>query len=181
MTVYETDVPGVGRKFELDIGDGARAVVLLHHDGRVEVFRRPDPDADSEKLLDLDRQQANYLGSILEGAYFESVDTDELAVPLGDAIIEWVDITAESPVADRTLAEADLRAVSGVSVIAVQRGPDTVPNPEPDFRVEAGDILVTLGTREQQAAFEARCSGDDTAVEPADGGGPDDPTGTDVG
>ncbi|WP_254824203.1 cation:proton antiporter regulatory subunit [Haloglomus halophilum] len=159
MTVYETDVPGVGKKFEVDVGGGARAVVLLHHDGRVELFRRPDPDADSEKVFELTSQQANYLGSILEGAYFETVDMDQLEVPLGDAIIEWVDITDASPVAGKTLAEADLRAVSGVSVIAVQRGPDTVPNPEPDFQVEADDILVTLGTREQQAVFADRCQG----------------------
>lgn len=165
MTVYETDVPGVGRKFEIDLAGEARAVVLLHHDGRVEVFRRETPDDDSEKVFDLTSRQANHLGSILEGAYFESVDTDDLAVPLGDAIIEWVDIDADSPVAGRTLAEADLRAVSGVSVIAVQRGPDTIPNPEPDYQVEPGDILVTLGTREQQAAFESRCRGDEPATD----------------
>jgi TrkA domain protein len=171
MTVYETDVPGVGKKFEVDVGNGARAVVLLHHDGRVEVFRRPSEDADSEKVFELTSQQANYLGSILEGAYFESVDMDRLSVPLGDAIIEWVDITEASAVAGQTLAEADLRAVSGVSVIAVQRGADTVPNPEPDFRVEAGDILVTLGTREQQSVFAERCQGGDATI--------DDPDGTD--
>jgi TrkA domain protein len=137
----------------------------------VEVFRRPDVDADSEKVFELTSQQANYLGSILEGAYFESVDMDRLSVPLGDAIIEWVDITEESAVAGQTLAGADLRAVSGISVIAVQRGPDTVPNPEPDFRVEPGDILVTLGTREQQAVFADRCRGEGTTIEDADGSG----------
>jgi TrkA domain protein len=157
MTVYEADVPGVGRKFELDIGDGSRAVVLLHHDGRVEVFRRPSEDADSEKVFDLTSQQANRLGSILEGAYFEAVDTDDLAVPLGDAILEWVDIDEGSGVAGRTLGELDLRQETGVSVIAVQRGGETVANPDADFQVEVGDILVTLGTREQQVAFAERC------------------------
>jgi TrkA domain protein len=157
MAVYETDVPGVGRKFELELDGGARAVVLIHHDGRVELFHRADPEADSEKLLDLTSRQSNLLGSLLEGAYFESVDTDELGVPLGDAIIEWVDIGEDSPVAGQTLAGADLRAESGVSVIAVQRGEETVPNPGPEFRIEPGDILVTLGTREQQAAFAQRC------------------------
>jgi TrkA domain protein len=60
-------------------------------------------------------------------------------------------------VAGQTLAESDLRDVSGVSVLAVQRGEETVPNPEADRRIEPGDILVTLGTHEQQAAFAERC------------------------
>lgn len=157
MTVYETDVPGIGKKFELDLAGKARAVVLLHHDGRVEVFRRESPDADSEKVFDLTSRQANRLGSILEGAYFEAVSTDDLEVPLGDAIIEWVDIDEGSPVAGQTLAESDLRNVSGVSVLAVQRGSETIPNPEADLRIEPGDILVALGTREQQATFAERC------------------------
>ena len=160
MTVYESDVPGVGKKFELDIGGGARAVVLLHHDGRVEVFRRESPDADSERVFDLDSEEANRLGSILEGAYFETVDADRLDVPLGDAIMEWVTIGEGSPVAGKTLAEADLRAETGVSVIAVQRGPDTHPNPDADFRVKAGDTLVALGTREELSRFTDRCSDD---------------------
>jgi TrkA domain protein len=158
MTVYETNVPGVGRKFELELDDGARAVVLLHHDGRVELFRRPSPDADSQKLLDLDSKEANRLGSILEGAYFETVPTEQLEVPVGDAIIEWVEIADDSPVAGRTLAGTDLRAEAGVSVIAVQRGEQTIPNPQGEFRVEAGDVLVALGTREQHAAFAERCT-----------------------
>lgn len=154
MTVYETDVPGVGRKFELDLDDGARAVVLLHHDGRVELFRRESPDADSEKLLDLTNRQANRLGSILEGAYFESVDLDDLSVPLGDAIIEWLDVTPDSDLAGHTLAEAAVRQETGVSVLAVQREGETHPNPDPEFELRAGDVLVTLGTREEQAALD---------------------------
>ncbi|MFB6172977.1 MAG: cation:proton antiporter regulatory subunit [Haloarculaceae archaeon] len=153
MTVYEADVPGVGKKFELDVDDGSRAVVLLHHDGRVEVFRRASPEADSEKVFDLSRRQANRLGSILEGAYFETVATEDLAVPLGDGIIEWVDVTEGSILAGQTLAESDVRAETGVSIIAVQRGAETVANPHSGFSLAVGDVLVTLGTREQQAAL----------------------------
>jgi TrkA domain protein len=86
--VYESDVPGVGRKFELELGGDASVVVGVHHDGRCELFRRDGPDADAEKVLDLKSEQANRLGSILEGAYFESVDANSLSVPLGEAIIE---------------------------------------------------------------------------------------------
>jgi TrkA domain protein len=48
MTVYETDVPGVGRKFEYELGGEDRLVVLIHHDGKREVFRRPSDDAAGE-------------------------------------------------------------------------------------------------------------------------------------
>jgi len=155
MTVYETDIPGVGRKFELETGGGSRIVVLLHHDGRREVFRRPSPDADSEKLFDLDARNARQLGSILTGTNFETVDVAELEVPLGEAIIEWWEVGEDSTLAGESLGDAHVRRETGVSVIAVQRGEMTIPNPDSTYRIQPGDVLVTMGTREQQAAFEA--------------------------
>lgn len=150
MTVFQTDVPGVGRKFELELTGGASVVVVVHHDGRCELFRRESEDADGQKILDLTGDMANKLGSILEGAYFESVDVDELTVPLGDAIIEWVEIGDNSPLAGTTLAASNLRSETGATVIAVQRGEETHPNPDPAFEFEAGDLLVSVGTREEQ-------------------------------
>lgn len=160
MTVFETDVPGVGRKFELELSGGARVVVVMHHDGRCELYRRSNDAADGEKILDLSSDQANKLGSILEGAYFESVDLDELSVPLGDAIIEWVEVAPDSPVAGQTLDEAGIRTSTGVSVIAIQRGSETIPNPEAGFEIRAGDLLVALGTRKEQAALADEVSPD---------------------
>lgn len=160
MTVYEADIPGVGRKFEVDIGGDARVVVIIHHDGRREMFRRDNPDADSEKLADLTAAQARTVGSILTGAYFESVPTEDLTVPLGEAIIEWVDVTEDSPLVGQTLGEAHIRRETGASVLAIQRGPDTLANPDPDTTIETDDILVTLGTREEQAELDALLAGD---------------------
>jgi len=153
MNVYETDIPGVGRRFELPLTGDASVVAVLHHDGRCELYRRDDPDADGEKILDLSGEHANTLGSILEGAYFESVDVDELTVPLGDAIIEWVEVDADSPLTGETLSTAGIREGTGVTIIAVQRGDDTIPNPEADFELAVGDLLVGVGTREEHATF----------------------------
>ncbi|QLC33069.1 cation:proton antiporter regulatory subunit [Halarchaeum sp. CBA1220] len=153
MSIFETDIPGVGRRFEMELTGGTRLVTVVHHDGRCELFRRDGEDADGEKILDLSGDQANKLGSILEGAYFESVDVDELTVPLGDAILEWVEVTPDSPLADEALTDTDIRAETGVSVIAVQRDDETIPNPGPDFVIRPGDLLVTVGTREEHAAF----------------------------
>jgi TrkA domain protein len=153
MTIYETEVPGVGHKFEMEIDGPRRLIVLIHHDGKREVYLRPDADADSEKLFGLTGKQARQLGSILEGAYFQPVEMDEIQVPLGEAIIEWVDIDEGAPVVGRTLRAAKIRERTGASVIAIQRGAETMPNPKPDTAIAAGDVLVTLGTREEQHAL----------------------------
>jgi TrkA domain protein len=154
MTVYETDLPGVGRKFDLELDAGGVASVVVHHDGRCELYRRADRNASGEKLVDLTGGEANKLGSILEGAYFESVNVDELTVPLGDAIIEWVEVPESSGFDGATLGEADLKHETGATVIAVQRGTETESNPDADFGIEAGDLLVSIGTHEEQAALK---------------------------
>ncbi|WP_435346148.1 cation:proton antiporter regulatory subunit [Haloarchaeobius sp. HRN-SO-5] len=159
MTVYETDVPGVGRKFEVELDDDERLVVLIHHDGRRELFHRPKPEADSRRIADMDGSSARQLGAILAGAYFQPLELDQTQVPLGEAILEWVSIDETSPIAGQTLAESDVRNQTGVSVIAVQRDDETVPNPPPGFDIEADDVLVALGTREQQRALREFVAG----------------------
>jgi TrkA domain protein len=161
MTVYETDIPGVGRKFEVELADGQRAVVIHHHDGRRELFRRASPEADSEQVFDLSDAQARTLGSILSGAHFESVAAGDLSVPLGDAIIEWVEVPSDSSLVGLTLADANVRTETGVSVIAIQRGRETVANPGADTSVDAGDIIVGLGSRQEHAALDALVAGED--------------------
>ena len=160
MVVYETDLPGVGRKFDLELSDGTLASVVIHHDGRCEVYRRENRDTSGEKLLDLTGTEANRLGSILEGAYFESVTVDALTVPLGDAIIEWVEIPERSPVAGDTLRDSGINARTGATVIAIQRGSETVANPSPDFELAAGNVIVAIGTREEHAELTRLVCGD---------------------
>jgi TrkA domain protein len=153
MTIYETEVPGVGHKFELELDDDKRLVVLLHHDGKREVYLRPGANEDSEKLFSLTGKRARQLGSILEGAHFQPVEMDDIQVPLGESIIEWVEIDATAPVVGQTLRKADIREQTGTSVIAIQRGAETIPNPMPETTIEAGDVLVTLGSREEQQSL----------------------------
>ena len=43
---------------------------------------------------------------------------------------------------------------AGASVITIQRNEETHANPEPNFTIESGDMLVAIGTREQQVALE---------------------------
>ncbi|UPM42660.1 cation:proton antiporter regulatory subunit [Halocatena salina] len=153
MTVYEAEVPGVGHKFELELGDEERLIVIIHHDGKREIYLRPGKNQDSEKLFSLTGKLARQLGSILEGAYFQPVEMDDIQVPLGEAIIEWTDVDPSAPLIGQSLQEATIRERTGVSIMAIQRGEETIANPQPDTTIKANDVLVSLGTRDEQQQF----------------------------
>jgi TrkA domain protein len=156
MTVYESDLPGVGKKHEIELGDGSRLVVVTHNTGKREVFRRPSPDADSEKLFELPDQLARQVGTILEGAYFQPVRSQSIETLLGgDTLIEWVDVPEDSDLAGQTLGETDLRQETGANVILVQRGDLTITNPGGDTEIRAGDTLLAVGPREACRTFKS--------------------------
>ncbi|SFF76167.1 TrkA domain protein [Halopelagius inordinatus] len=157
MTVYESDLPGVGKKHEVELGDGSRLVIVTHNTGKREVYRRPDRDSDSEKLFEMSDQLARQVGTLLEGAYFQPVQTQAIETRLGDnTTLEWVHVDEDSPLAGTTLAESDLRRETGASVIAVERDDEVFASPGGDTRIEAGDTLVVIGQKDackQVAAY----------------------------
>ena len=162
MTVYESDLPGVGKKFEVDLDDGSRLIVVTHHTGRREVFLRPSPDADSRKLFELSDKLARRVGTILEGAYFQPVQSHDIETLLGaNTLLEWVEISPNSPLVGRTLGEVGVRQRFDASVIAVQRGEETVTNPGGDTSIEAGDTLIVIGGRDGCRTFRRFASGDE--------------------
>ncbi|MCL7416639.1 MAG: potassium transporter TrkA [Halalkalicoccus sp.] len=155
MDVSETDLPGVGKRFEVDLEEGGVAVVVIHNSGRRELFYRESPDADGEELLDLTDQESRVVGSILEGAYFQPVRTESPETMLGEGVIlEWYTLDGETPIVGKTLEETDIRERTGATIIAVERGEEVIASPEADFRLEAGDIAVAVGTRENQRDLE---------------------------
>ena len=49
---------------------------------------------------------------------------------------------------EKTIKELQVRKKTGVTIIAVRRGKTVHTNPEPDFRLKAGDFLLYTGDRE---------------------------------
>lgn len=155
MVIYEAEVPGVGKRFEVETGDDERFVVIVHHDGKREVFRRDGPDADAEKLFDLSSSQAREISTVLEGADFQPLDLDDANLPLGEAIMEWVELPAESPLVGESLEAAQIGEQAGVTIAAIQRDGETIGSPGADEVLSAGDILVVIGGHTDQSAFQS--------------------------
>ncbi|MXR42851.1 potassium transporter TrkA [Halobaculum sp. WSA2] len=154
MTVYESDLPGVGKKHEIELHGDERLVVVTHNTGKREVYRRKNADSDAEKLFELSDGLARTVGTVLEGAYFQPVATENIETVLGgNALIEWYEVPEGSELAGETIKEADVRRRAGVSIIAVEHGDEVTPNPDPGAGVRAGDTVVVIGSREEVDTF----------------------------
>ena len=77
------------------------------------------------------------------------------ALPIDPWLIELLDHTEtewlEVPLSFRgrpTLGELDIRARTGGSILVIERGANSHPNPPPDFALKAGDRLLVLGGAE---------------------------------
>jgi TrkA domain protein len=64
-------------------------------------------------------------------------------------------VGTDSPVAGETLRRSEIRTSTGASIIAMQRGDETVANPDPETELEPDDLLVAVGTREEHAELAA--------------------------
>lgn len=60
-----------------------------------------------------------------------------------------VAVREQSQAAGKTLKELQLRNEFGLTVLAVKRGDRTIGNPSGDFRLEAEDRLVLVGSADQ--------------------------------
>jgi CPA2 family monovalent cation:H+ antiporter-2 len=79
----------------------------------------------------------------------------DLRQTLTDVEITTLRVDAGSSIAGQRLADTDLRRLYGVSVVAVRRGDELIPNPGGQEVVREGDLLVVLGLGEEIAAAMA--------------------------
>ncbi len=77
-------------------------------------------------------------------------DVNRVLAGLGSPIP--VRLAATSPVLGKTLADIDLRGVTGATVLAIQRGEQVVPVPSGHERLAEGDVLAVAGRETAIAA-----------------------------
>jgi CPA2 family monovalent cation:H+ antiporter-2 len=139
---------------------GAQNVIHPEMEGGLEIVRHT--------LMQLGfplREVYEYADAVRHDHYDLQVNSNEehrLLHDLLDALdgieVTWLRLPDGSPMAGRTLSEANLRARTGASVIAVRRGRQLIPNPKSVTVFEAGDRIGVIGDREQIEAAEKMLS-----------------------
>lgn len=91
--------------------------------------------------------------AVLKPASIEFVDTICRA-GTEEIQVEEVAVDAESGVVGESLASLQVHEATGAAVVGMKRGETFLVNPPPGQRIEAGDVLLVLGSRQQLEAFE---------------------------
>jgi K+:H+ antiporter subunit KhtT len=145
--VQETQLPGVGIRYDFVTGEGQRVGVLVHRSGRRELllYDREDPDSCSA-VVRLELDDTRTLTDLLGASHV----SEQLAAmqQIEGLTIDWLTVPPTAAAVGRSLRDAALRSETGVSIVAIVRGNETVPAPAPDFTLEPGDTAVVVGTPE---------------------------------
>jgi CPA2 family monovalent cation:H+ antiporter-2 len=136
---------------------GAAEVIHPELEGGLEIVRHT--------LLRLGlplREVQRYVDVVRHEHYHLEIDTPEERRVLQQIIdathgleIAWVRLSPASEVAGQTLADANLRARTGASVVAILRDGHLAANPKSQTVLTAGDRLGFIGDPEQITAAEA--------------------------
>jgi CPA2 family monovalent cation:H+ antiporter-2 len=144
--------PGVQRL----ANHGANDVIHPELEGGLEIVRHAllalgYPMGQVQEYIDTvrrDSYEATYTG--LEEPHL----LDQLTATVRGVEISWRTVQVNSPLVGCTLAEANVRAQTGASVIALVRSHQMQANPKSSVVFEVGDLLGLIGDPEQIAAAE---------------------------
>lgn len=143
----QSQLPGIGVRHDVITSSGWRVGVISRRDGRRDlvIFDPDDPDA-ARDSVPLTNEEAAVLADVL-GASLMLGQLAGLRDQAEGLLTEQISLTADSPYVGKSLGDTRARTRTGVSIVAVLRHGAVVASPTPDFRFEAGDVVVAVGTR----------------------------------
>lgn len=141
----ETDLPGVGVRFDLETNSGRLVGVVVHQTGRRDLVIYDERDIDRAcESVELTEDEGHTLGELLGGnPVLEHLD--DAVHRLEDLVISWITIDPRSSLAGLTLAEATLRTRTGAGIVALVTDSGSIPIPGGTDRLKPGNTAVVVG------------------------------------
>jgi Putative regulatory, ligand-binding protein related to C-terminal domains of K+ channels len=151
-----TDLPGIGRKYQLKTCSGDDLIVVTHNDGRRELYRiSPGSGGDVCAIATLEDDESALLSGILGGLTYRPKALDTSDAELQDLVIEWIHIEPSYHCLGKRIGELDIRSRTGAAVIAIldRKGLYRIhPGPDDTFTVRS--TVVIAGERRQIKALK---------------------------
>ncbi len=161
MKLRETDLPGIGKKYEFTLESGKEIALIIYSTGKREIYLIQEEEALCS--IELSDEEAREVGFLLAGAVYQPVPSSKMELIMKEMVMEWIKVEPGSAFENKTIADLQVRKRTGASIIAIVREDKIIPSPDPYKEIiKAGDTLVVVGTRnqvKQVMSFCHRCSG----------------------
>jgi TrkA domain protein len=147
----ESELPGVGTKYWLDLRAGKRITIIRHESGRYEVALSTPDNELPEYFFEFEEEEAIEVGSILAQKVHQRI-VEKMDVLIKNLIIEWFKVPNNFQ--SKTIGDIQIRKRTGVSVVAILREKETIPGPGPQDSILPSDVLLIMGRKESIEAFK---------------------------
>jgi Trk K+ transport system NAD-binding subunit len=88
---------------------------------------------------------------VLHDTFAQPAD-EEVHLPLRESSLETLVLSRGCAPIGRTIVELKLRAITGASIVGIEREGSNILNPDPDEELRIGDRVVLIGTSAQLRA-----------------------------
>ncbi|MFH1614393.1 MAG: TrkA C-terminal domain-containing protein [Planctomycetota bacterium] len=85
--------------------------------------------------------------NVIKKEIVKPVSFEELTVATGGYGVSRIDVCSDSLILNKTLSESELRR-HDITVLAIESGDKTIPNPSADIKILLGDRLICFGKLE---------------------------------
>lgn len=148
-TISESNLPGVGRKFQVETLSGDRLTIVIHDDGRRELyhFERKNLNRPAS-VLTLSDGEARQIAGIVGGLTYvpKALPTSEVVIE--DLVLEWFTVPAGSVCIGKTIRDLQVRTRTGASIVSlIEPNRASRTNPEADTILNEGATLILAGDR----------------------------------
>lgn len=155
-TISESNLPGVGRKFQIETASGDRLIIVIHDDGRRELyhFTRKNKDR-AASVVTLADSEARQVAGIIGGLTYVPKSLPSAEVLLDDLVLEWYTIEQGSACVGKTIYELQVRTATGASIVSIiEPNRTNRVNPEADTVLNEGATLILAGDRRTITALK---------------------------
>jgi len=148
-TISEANLPGVGRKFQIEVSNGDRLIIVIHDDGTRELYHFDRKNFDrAASVITLADSEARQIAGIIGGLSYVPKALPSAELILDDLLLQWFVIEPGSYCIGKTIRDLQVRTVTGASIVSIIEPNRTKrTNPEADTVLNEGATLILAGDR----------------------------------